>query len=153
MLISFKKSDKPYWLINTNQIVKCTFEVQCEKLQQNLPPFINVNEGCSPLCRCIDKKGKECWEHKYANYKTIDTPEGMFMGEYHSYKGKEVIEPNFKLIESDVPYCKLTIYYSAAGASVAGCVPLVESFVFYGLKDFLAAIDAIKEYEGIHVVE
>ena len=137
MLISLKKSDLPYALINTDHIIECYFKITYSGILENLPSFICIDKNIGKY-RCISPDGDEVIRsYRYA--KNRDTPQARYLDD------DRVVE--------EVPDCRLTVYLSGTGGAEEGSSASFETFSFDYLDDFLSAIDVIKEYLGIRIVE
>lgn len=166
MLISFQKSSHPHLLINTDHIISMYCQVKCHHLRPEVevPPFVSIIEDIS-FYRCVDKAGEDAYVCKGGrtfydkNHNEVficDPLKSKFNNidecfTAYAERGKDSRE--YRIVEDNVAYCKLELDFSATGNAEHGSSTYCVLFRFFGLENFLAAINAIKESTGIFIVE
>lgn len=156
MLISFQKSNKPYTLINTNQIVSSCCSIVCVELKEEVPAFISVKKAEYQLLRVLwDDDGSESFERmgKFFTYRTQKSGKQLLIGKIKWVRGTEEFDRRGVVLQEDVPYCKLNLLLAGTGYAAEGSSCVVEDFYFYSIEDFIKAIDAITGATGIQVVD
>lgn len=171
MLISFQNSSYPHLLINTDHIISMSCQVRCHELQQDLPAFVNFYKEERDFFRGINKEGEELFgdqvngvaslhrlydkyhDRVYVSEADLNIHDGWLKirraGVHSDYREEH---DEYRLVEYNIAECAIELELSGTGGAEHGSSSNTVCFHFWGLENFLAAIDAIKEQMGVRIV-